>query len=222
MTPYYQEAGITIYHGDCREILQQLGRFDLLLTDPPYGIDRANGMGGGGFDGKTKAYRRTPRAYDGSWDIERPSAETFAQLLKQVDSAVVWGGNYFGDLLPAGNRWLVWDKKQPMPSFSDCEMAWTNLEGNASRMFSLCCSGVLCGGDERLHPTQKPLALIKWCLGFFPNAKSLLDSYCGSGTTLLAAKDMGLSAVGIELEEKYCEIAANRLRQSVLNFEEAV
>jgi DNA modification methylase len=111
--------------------------------------------------------------------------------------------------------WLVWDKGQRIAQ-SDGELAFTSRD-KALRIFTLNRVELMLDGAQ--HPTQKPVALMKWCLSLFPEAKTVLDPFCGSGTTLVAAKDMGLTAVGIEAEERYCEIAANRLRQSVLNFE---
>jgi hypothetical protein len=218
MKPYFEFGGISIYHGDCREILPQLGRFDLLCCDPPYGIKRDKGMGGQGYDGFGKCEKRNPRAYEGDWDAEAPSREMLAAIIGAADRSIIWGGNYFAANLPPSTKWLVWDKCQTMPSFSDAELAWTNLSGTATKMFRLNGSGLMAVEQDRWHPTQKPLALMKWCLTFFPLAKSVLDPFMGSGTTLRAAKDAGLTAVGIEREEKYCEIAAKRMAQEVMEF----
>lgn len=207
MKPYYEESGIKIYHGDCREILPQLGRFDLLLTDPPYGIDAdrdRNSQKNGWVD-----YGST-----GSWDKAPPSLETIEQCLAVCDKAVIWGGNYFSLRPSAG--WMVWNKGQREFSLADGELAWTT-EDKALRIFDYSRGQAL--QDGRSHPTQKPLALMKWCIGRMGAVCSLIDPFMGSGTTLVAAKDLGIIASGIELEERYCEIAANRLRQSVFNFE---
>jgi len=214
--PYYQHEGITIYHGDCREILPTLEPVDLVLTDPPYGIQMSIGMGGGGFDGFGNGIKRTPRQYLGDWDKIRP--ESFTQILSLSINTVIWGGNYFADLLPVSNKWLVWDKQQTMPSYSDCELAWTTFNGTSTKIFRYCGSGLMAIEKDRFHPTQKPVALMKWCLGFAPDAQTILDPFMGSGTTLRAAKDLGRKAIGIEIEEKYCEIAAKRMAQEVLQF----
>lgn len=216
--PYYEHSGQTIYLGDCREILPTLPKFDLLLTDPPYGIERANGMGGQGY-GFGNGVKRQPKSYAGNWDSERPSPETIKVCVDHCPTSILWGGNYFADLLPMGKKWLVWDKCQTMPSFSDAELAWTNLEGSAVKMFRWNGSGLMAVEQNRSHPTQKPLGLFKWCLSLFPDAQSVLDPFLGSGTTLVAAKAMGLTGVGIELHEPYCEIAAKRLSQEVFDFE---
>ena len=211
MTPYYQDSAVTLYHGDCREIVPQLGRFDLLLTDPPYGIRRDKGMGGGGVS-KLLGKRRTSRRYAGGWDSTRPDAELLALVVAAADAHIIWGGNYFSDLLPARPKWLVWDKEQPMPSYSDAELAWTTLGGVAVKMFRYCGAGLMAVEKERWHPTQKPLALIAWCLAKAPEAKTVLDPFAGSGTTGLAAMRHGRSFVGCELNPTYVELARRRIR----------
>ena len=197
MKPYYKERGITIYHGDCREIMPQLGKFDLLLTDPPYGIDAPNMTLGAG----RKDFLR------GDWDFEAPD---LSQIIPLAEYACIWGGNYFP--LPLTNHWLIWHKLNDGRSFSECEMAWTNF-GLQTR-----CLQHHWSGEIKQHPTQKPQQVLRWCITLSPLAKSVLDPFLGSGTTLVAAKAMGLTGVGIEQEEKYCEIAANRLRQEVFDF----
>lgn len=214
--PYYQDDYVTIYHGDCRQIMPHLGRFDLLLTDPPYGIKQDKGMGGGGFDGFGGRKKRTPKKYTGGWDEKRPDLEVLSMCIAAATIHIIWGGNYFSDLLPVRNKWLVWDKEQTMPSYSDAELAWTTLGGVAVKMFRYCGAGLAAVEKNREHPTQKPLALMQWCLEKAPDAQTILDPFAGSGTTGRAAKDLGRKAWLIEREEKYCEIAARRMAQEVL------
>jgi DNA modification methylase len=216
MKPYYEHAGITIYHGDCREILPTLPRADLVLTDPPYGI---------GADRNLRANKQhgnaaTPsRDYgSGDWDSSVPDAETMRLVVGCGTLAVVWGGNYFG--LPPSAGWLVWDKDNGRNGYADCELAWTNLP-QAIRRIRYRWMGMLqehAGRDkeERYHPTQKPLPVMRWCLSHAPEAVTIIDPFAGSGTTLRAAMDLGRRAIGIEIEERYCEIAAKRLSQEVL------
>jgi len=185
-----------------------------LLTDPPYGINQCAGMGGGGFD-STGKYPRKPRVYEGGWDTEGPSAETITLMLSKSDQGIIWGGNYLSDRLPQGNQWLVWDKEQFMPTYSDAELAFTTFSGNSVKMFRYGQNRHR-SKEEREHPTQKPVELMIWCMGFAPLAVTILDPFMGSGTTLRAAKDLGRKAIGIEIEEKYCEIAARRMEQEVL------
>lgn len=218
MKHYYQDEAVTLYHGDCREIVPTLGKFDLLLTDPNYGIGRDKGMGGQGFDGFGNGNKRQPKKYHGNWDSERPSIEAFNLVISASNLHIIWGGNYFTDILPVGKKWLIWDKEQTMPSYSDCELAWTSLPGIALKMFTQNGAGLMAKEKERWHPTQKPLALMIWCLNFVPDAQSILDPFAGSGTTGRAAKDLGRKCTMIEREEKYCEIAARRMEQEVLQF----
>lgn len=195
---YYEEAGITIYHGDCREILPQLPKVDAVITDPPYGIFDYGGKWG--------------KKQDLVWD--REAASNMQQVLDSGKEAAIWGGNYF--TLPPSRGWLAWFKRDSVPSAADIELAWTSLDMNAR----LIDQTIAATNSERCgHPTQKPLRVMRWTLSFFHNADTVLDPYAGSGTTLVAAKNLGRKAIGIEIEERYCEIAVNRLRQSVFNFD---
>ncbi len=218
MKPYYSDGGITIYHGDCREVLPTLGTFDLLLTDPPYGINMSGGVGGGGYDGFGKAVKRAPKQYADNWDKCRPDKSTFDTILAAAKLHIIWGGNYFADMLPASTHWICWDKLQTMPTFSDYELAWTSSDRCSVKKVVIAQNGMTAGEKDRFHPTQKPIALMKWCLLNYAGA-SVLDCFMGSGTTLVAAKELGRSATGIEREEKYCEIAAARLSQGVLGLD---
>jgi site-specific DNA-methyltransferase (adenine-specific) len=215
MKAYYESNGITIFHGDCREILPTLTKVDLVLTDPPYGI----GENANRIKSRTKLAKTTDYgSFD--WDKEPASLEEITLTLSAGDGAIVWGGNYFH--VPPSRGWLVWDK-QNSGNFADCELAWTNLQMSV-RMFRFMWNGMIRAGEARgiprVHPTQKPLELMTWCITkaddhFDRPTKTILDPFMGSGTTLRAAKDLGRQAIGIELEEKYCEIAARRLQQEV-------
>lgn len=196
MKPYYEESGITIYHGDCRWILPQLPKVDLVLTDPPYGI---------GFAAQPMKYQRLRGMKPEKWDNHRIKIPKF-----DAKVIIIWGGNYFQ--LPISRGWLSWYKPDAPPSMGNVEFAWTNQDMNSRQI----CHSISATNAERVgHPTQKPLAVMLWCLTFAPDAQTILDPFMGSGTTLRAAKDLGRNAIGIEIEEKYCEIAANRLRQEV-------
>jgi DNA modification methylase len=205
MKPYYQDDAVTLYCGDCREILPELPKHDLLLTDPPYGI----GAGNMTMGKKQSSLPKGVRIANASWDALRPG---IVPVLPHATLACIWGGNYFADVLPPTNHWLVWHKKNDGRSFSECEMAWTNF-GKQVRHFSW---GWMHSGESKAHKTQKPIALMRWCLGFAPNAATILDPFAGSGTTGVAAKLEGRKATLIEMEERYCEIAAGRLAQGVL------
>jgi len=210
ITPFYQEDGITLYNADCAQVLPFLPTFDLLLTDPPYGIGR---------DGqklsisKRKHGGRKHYNFEG-WDAQPPETWLLQMCISKAKDQVIWGANYFPHIFPPKMGWLVWDKGQNICS-SDCELAYSSRD-NALRRMVLNRVALL--KDVTSHPTQKPIALMKWCLGFFPEAKTVLDPFAGSGTTLRAAKDLGLSAVGIEINESYCQTAVERLRQQTLGF----
>jgi site-specific DNA-methyltransferase (adenine-specific) len=210
MKPYYQEAGIVIYHGDCREILPALPKVDLVLTDPPYGLKWT----GVGFKDSTSQWRS---GADMQWDI-RPDAEILQGIISGADKYIIWGGNYFASDLGDCPGVLIWDKETGANSFADAELAWSNVTGT-TRIFRHQWCGAFKDSERGLksqHPTQKPEALMGWCLKLAKTTGPVLDPFMGSGTTLVACKQAGLQCTGIEREEKYCEIAANRLRQGVL------
>jgi len=204
--PYYQDDYCTIYNADCRKILPFLEPVDLVLTDPPYGI--AKKWQGGVSHGWAKA--RSEQEVRNQWDSEKPNSDTLLQIIAKAKKSIIWGGNYFE--LPVSRCWLVWNKPERNFSLAEAELAWTN-EDNVVRVFDCHRSDT-----GRLHPTQKPLLLMLWCLSlsWTKDFKTILDPFMGSGTTLRAAKDLNRKAIGIEIEEKYCEIAVERLRQEVL------
>jgi DNA modification methylase len=214
MTPYYSEDGITIYHGRAEIVLPTLDRCGLLLTDPPYGIGEAAGRN------KSRGLLAVSKDYGNeSWDNEPPPPWLLSQAVAKCNESIVFGGNYFG--LPPSSCWLVWDKDNGATDFADCELAWTNLP-KAVRRLKFRWQGMLQehGGahkEPRFHPTQKPLPVMRWAITHSTaNGSTILDPFMGSGTTLVAAKLEGRPAIGIEQSERYCEIAANRLRQGVL------
>jgi site-specific DNA-methyltransferase (adenine-specific) len=138
----------TLYLGDCRDILPTLGKFDAVVTDPPFGLGTK--MQGGTWGAK-EGFKEML-----DWDAEAPSLETLLAIIGTGQSAVLWGGNYFG--LPASRGWLVWDKSNAVPTMADVELAWTNLDRPAKRFRGLV------GRVEFGHPTQKPLDLMKWTI----------------------------------------------------------
>ena len=183
--------------------------FDLAIVDPPYGIgaDEAAAKNKGKWGWKDYG--------ESQWDRDRPSPDVFAAILGLSKDQIIWGGNYFADLLPQGGRWMFWDKLNSMPSYSDGEMAWTSLNGVSVKMFKQCNNGLASLRDgERHHPTQKPVNLIEWCLSFAPEARTVCDPYMGSGTTGVACARMGLQFVGIERERKYFDIACERIARA--------
>lgn len=210
MTPYYDDGSITIYHGDCREIVPELDRVDAIVTDPPYGLGGflAGGLSEWGLHAEADGRRSSSGL---SWDDEAP--EFVISLPAAADHCIIWGGNYFS--LPPRRGWLVWDKINRQFSTGHCELAWTTLDQPVRAFNYATCT---LAGEGKTHPTQKPLPLMSWCLAFLPGALSVLDPFMGSGTTLVAAKTHGKRATGIDINEGYCEMAANRLAQGVLDF----
>ena len=208
--PYHTEDAVTIYHGDCRQIVPLLGRFDLLLTDPPYGIGKWSVNSTGGFMTKDEAKKL-------DWDASAPPPWLLHMLVDSCEKSIVWGGNYMG--LPPSIRVLVWDKQNKGMHFAEAEVAWTNFTTGTTRILNLGIKGteVFGSASEREHPTQKPLSLLHWCIQQAGDVQTILDPFAGSGTTGRAAKDMGKRAILIEREERYCEVAARRLSQDVLN-----
>lgn len=206
MKPYYEQDGITIYHGDCREILPHLPKVDLVLTDPPYGIAKVWKGGSNPKYGWGKA--KSESGLRNEWD--NPLDQSFARSLCFIaPKAIIWGGNYYE--FPTSRCWLVWNKPERNFSLAEAELAWTNLD-KVVRVFDCPRSD-----QGRKHPTQKPLKLMEWSINMAGDTNIILDPFMGSGTTLVAAKILHKKAIGIEIEEKYCEIAVNRLGQGVLN-----
>ena len=197
MKPYYEDGSVVLYHGDCREVLPGLERAALVLTDPPYGLSWSGGT-----------WAKHPKYADASrWDVRCPDA-FISSVIDAGESAVVWGGNLYS--LPPCRGYLAWRKTNAVPTMADFELAWTTRDAPARIWYGH-------NNFDHEHPTQKPLALMEWTLGFFADAPGVvLDPFAGSGTTLVAAKNLGRRAIGIEIEERYCEIAAKRLCQEVL------
>lgn len=171
-------------------------RADLLLTDPPYGIN-ANKMTLG--NGKKDFHRGD------DWDTKPPEITQFLHL---ADKQIIWGGNYFADQLPPNNDWLCWHKKIANVSFSEFELAWTNLNKNC-RILSHHWSG-----ETKQHPTMKPVAVIEWCIGMVPDAHTIVDPFAGSGTTLIAAHQTNRIAYLMELDPHYCDVICARYQKA--------
>jgi DNA modification methylase len=195
----------TLYLGDCREIMPALGTFDAVITDPPYGINSTSFGGGHNGENGWAFYENL------KWDEARPAREAFDMLLKAAEDQIIWGGNYFTDFLPPTMQWLVWDKGQRNFSLADCEFAWSSQQ-KAARIFNYARGAALQEGKE--HPTQKPVAVMSWCLTFVPKAKTILDPFMGSGSTGVAAVKAGRQFVGIEIHEPYFDIACERIENA--------
>jgi site-specific DNA-methyltransferase (adenine-specific) len=207
--PYYADERVTLYHGDCREATEWLAA-DVLVTDPPYGL--GDKMRGG--------VSEWPRWKEGlnlqgglSWDAS--TSDLVPTLPGRFSAAIIWGGNYYP--LPPRRGWLVWDKVVRRFSSGHCELAWTTLN-QPVRAFNFATGRL---ANVKQHPTEKPVMLMIWCLSFLDESSTVADPFAGSGSTLVAAKQQGRTAIGVEIEERYCEIAARRLAQGVLDLEAA-
>ena len=207
MTPYYEENGVVIYNADCREILPILEPVDLVLTDPPFGL------------GNFVQVTGNVRGEKVTWNDAAPDSDFFNLLRSKSKHRIIWGANYFNCFDSDGGA-IVWVKNQPMPDFSKADIASCSLHKRVEIYTRTWTNFV--NTKQTKHPCERPVALYAWCLSKYAAASDLiLDPFMGSGSVLVAAKNCNLKAIGIEIEERYCEIAANRLRQEVLNFEVA-
>jgi site-specific DNA-methyltransferase (adenine-specific) len=206
-------SSIKLILGDCITEMRKMEdkSVDLVLTDPPYGIKADKGVGGFGSS-PDKA-----RKYADTWDI-KPSKEIFDNMLRVSKSAIIFGGNYFTDLLPVNGHWIVWDKtgghhfNNP---FSDCELAWTNIDKKIVKKYIVIQQGFVAYEKERYHPTQKPVALFTAILRDYTKENDLVyDPFFGSGTCALSCKELNREFIGSEISEKYYKIAEQRIKNT--------
>jgi len=211
--PYYQDKHCTIYHGDCLDILPHLEPVDLVLTDPPYGIGgkwaKGSGFVGKGLNGSSRLWGRGE-----TWDDAPISDDLVWLVISAGKDVIFWGGHYY--VMPPTRCLLVWDKKQDTSPGATAEIAWTNLD-TPSRVFRMSRIDAYQNKArfKKAHPTEKPIDLMRWCIAPLV-AATVLDPFMGSGTTLVAAKELGRKAIGIEISKEYCDIAVKRLRQETL------
>ena len=188
----------TLYLGDCREILPTLSKVDAVVTDPPYGL--GDKMQGGTWGAKPGFKEML------AWDNAAPAEKLLLELVDHAPVSIFWGGQYFD--LPPARCWLLWNKVNAVPTMADFETAWTNLDRPSKRF-----DGTV-GRVEFGHPTQKPLPLMMWTLGFVPSARSILDPFMGSGTTGVACVKLDRAFIGIEREPSYFDIACRRIEEA--------
>jgi DNA modification methylase len=205
-----------LYLGDCQAVIAswpECFRVSAVVTDPPYGIGADKGKEGAipFKGGKPTTMRHYP---ENEWDDCRPDPDLLRLCVSKGEFAIVWGGNYFADLLPAQGRWLWWDKCQTMPSYGDGELAWTNLPQKTPKRIIYANNKLFADRVERFHPTQKPEPVMRWCLSFLRDAETVLDPFMGSGTTGVAAIQMGMKFIGIERDERYFDIACRRIEDA--------
>ena len=196
-----------LIQGDCREIMPTLGRVDAVVTDPPYGIGYMHGA-----EKRKYASRHNEMQIIGD---DKPFDPTpFLQF-----PCLMWGANHFAAKLPGGGRWIVWDKRDGIGSNdqSDVEIGWISGPRRADRIISHLWSGLTKASERgvpRVHPTQKPIAVMRWCLEFMADAETILDPFMGSGTTLVACAKMGRKGIGIEMDPGYFDTACRRVEQA--------
>lgn len=205
--------GITLYLGDCREILPLLPKVDALVTDPPYGlgVDKTMSKQGGTQYGRAAAAKCHYEATD--WDHAPP--QWLLDWLRDLSQwQIIFGGNYFE--LPPARCWLVWDKQNGNNAFADCELAWTNLDKPVRRIGWMWNGMIRRRGEDRSsHPTQKPIEVMNWALSQLPPYQSILDPFMGSGTTGMAAAREHKIFFGIERHEPYFNLACKRISDSL-------
>jgi DNA modification methylase len=202
-----QIGNATLYLGDCMDILPTLPKVDAVITDPPYGIGEARA------NNKSRSCLAESKDYGVSdWDDNPPSDQLIDLIRSKSKFQTLFGGNYF--TLPPTSCWLVWDKLNGNNDFADCELAWTNWPKAVRRLQWRWHGMIRQGNEERFHPTQKPLEVMKWVIELCPKSETILDPFMGSGTTGVAAIQMGRKFIGIEREPKYFDIACKRIEQA--------
>ena len=194
---------IEYYNEDCMAGMARYPdkHFDLAIVDPPYGLDRYK-KNDGGNSKKIRCFGDK----DKNWNNEKPSDKYFEELFRISKSQIIWGANNF--TLPTSEYFIIWDKQQMMPSFARCEMAWTNRKVPA-KIYAHRSQD-----KDRIHPTQKPVALYKWLLtNYAKQGDLILDTHVGSASSLIACHDLGFNAVGFELDEDYYKESLERLNR---------
>ena len=205
------------YNMDCMEGMKEIPDkyFDLAIVDPPYGIGMSNS------NKRTKPSRPNSytkykdfRYHEAHWDDEKPKKEYFEELFRVSKNQIIWGANYLCEYLPSGNGWIFWNKLNGLDNcFSDGEFAYSN-KGVQSKYFECSAFDKTRGGKDRIHPTQKPVALYKWLLkNYAKEGDKILDTHVGSASSLIACYDMGFEYLGFELDEDYYRMATERLEK---------
>lgn len=206
------------YNIDCMEGMKEFPDkyFDLAIVDPPYGSKV--GRGGYMYNSSKGGVAIRHKYHLALWKQERPDPEYFNELIRVSKNQIIWGGNYFADLLEASQGWIVWDKQiADGVHYADCELAWTSFD-RATKKYVFQWSGMLQGDmknkEHKIHPTQKPVKLYEWILNNYSNPGDIiLDTHVGSASSLIACHNTNHKYVGFELDPTYYDLAKNRLDQ---------
>ena len=193
------------FNMDCMEAMKEFPDkyFELAIVDPPYGIG-ANKMTLG--NGKKKIYRGI-----NDWDKKIPSEDYYKELFRISKNQIIWGGNYMTEFLKPTSSWLFWDKGTGDNDFADGELAWTSFDGALRKINKSWIGSNAKDECKRLHPTQKPIYLYSWCLTkYAKQGDKILDTHLGSGSSRIAAYDMGFDFWGYELDTEYFEAQEKR------------
>ena len=210
------------YLGDCLDIMRDMPDkcVDLVLTDPPYGINRDVGFtGSDGFRGN-KINRPIPRTqYDSKWDSYRPDIIYFDELRRISKNQIIFGGNFYTDNLPVGNHWLVWDKNNTMPTFGDAELCWTSFDKNSVKLYKYTWNGLLqedmAHKIKRVHPTEKPYPLLEEIIRDYSKEGDIIfDGFAGSFSVAHACINTGRKFICVEKDEEYYKIGVERVRKA--------
>jgi len=206
-----------VFNMDCIEGMKQYPDkyFELAIVDPPYGIGEDGRKGVRTSPSRPNSYNRKPKYESKNWDSKAPDKIYFIELLRVSKNVIIWGANHFIENIPNSNSscWIVWDKKNEGTDFADCELAWTNMK-TAVRKYTIHKFDATRGGKDCIHPTQKPVKLYKWLLNKYANKNDkILDTHLGSGSSRIAAYDLGFEFIGFELDEDYFKASEKRFKQ---------
>lgn len=195
---------ITLYNADCMEVMKQFEdkHFDLAIVDPDFGLNQKISQGG--------TWASKYKGFDGALG-GKPTQEYFDELFRVSKNQIIWGGNYFIDMLYPTRCFLIWDKKAKMPTLADCEMAWTSFDKNAKIFVHPRNTG-----EKRIHICQKPIALYEWILeNYAKSGDKILDTHLGSGSSAIASYKKGFEFVGIEINDIYLEETIKRIKNHI-------
>jgi len=183
--------------------------FDIAIVDPPYGI----GAGSKKFINRNTANKKAEYFYkDNDWDV-KPNREYFIELGRVSKKYIIWGGNYFTDMIPPSRCFIVWDKKTGDNSYADCELALTNIDSNAKIFTKFWLGAHANNGTERIHPTEKPIVLYEFLLmNYAKEGDKILDTHLGSGSIAIACHNLGFDLTSCELDKDYYDAAIKRIK----------